>query len=193
MYRAITYHALQCGLIKDGAIDVNGLIQDLPNLDISFLYNRAASGAETLLNGKNIEKEIRTLEVSKHVSSVSTLHEVREKLKHAQQTLGARKGVVMDGRDIGTVILPKAELKLFMTASTEVRTQRRYDEMRAKGNDVSMDEVRKNLEHRDYVDSNRKESPLTQATDAIVIDNTEMDREEQLDLVLGLAIRTMAK
>ena len=193
MYRAVTLYALRKGMIQEGVIDDEAIAGVLDDIHISFLYNRLEGRSETLLNDENIEQEIRGMEVSSYVSPVSAIPAVRAKLRVLQQKLGERKGVVMDGRDIGTVILPHAELKLFMTADKQIRAKRRFAEMEAKGQKVSLEEVLENLVSRDYQDTHRAESPLTQAEDALVIDNTELSPSEQLEIALGHAIRVMAK
>lgn len=180
------------GLVTNGTVDEEGLIKVLDQIEISFVYNRFEGNSETYLNGENVEGEIRLMDVSNNVSQVSVIKEVREKLKIIQQGFGSDKGVVMDGRDIGTVILPKAPLKIFMTASPEIRAQRRFQELQSKGVEVTYDDVLKNLTFRDHEDTTRLESPLKKADDAIVIDNTELTESEQLDIVLGHAISVMA-
>jgi cytidylate kinase len=193
MYRAITLHGMRNGYVHDGVVDEARLVGELKEMKISFRYNRILGQSDTLLNDESVESEIRTMEISNHVSQVSTVPAVREKLKHIQQSFGANKGVVMDGRDIGTVILPNAPLKLFMTASPAIRAWRRFEELKAKGDtSVTMDAVLENLRFRDHEDTNRAVSPLKQADDAIVIDNTELDEDEQMDVALGHAIRVMA-
>lgn len=184
MYRAVTLYALKNDLIVNKEVKKEELIQQLANIKISFSYNEEEQKSDTFLNGQNIEAEIRELEVSNNVSPIATVKEVREAMVIQQQAMGKEKGIVMDGRDIGTVVFPEAELKLFMTASSKVRAQRRYDELKAKGSDVSFDDILKNVEERDFIDSNRKESPLKQAEDALVLDNSHISREEQLEWVI---------
>lgn len=186
MYRAITLYALRTEIIRDGELDTDALIEVLPDIDISFHYNPLTRASETCLNGENVEKELRTMEISDNVSKVSTVKEVRAKLVALQRSLGRDKGVVMDGRDIGTNVFPNAELKLFMMADKDVRAQRRLDELTSKGQIVSFDEVKRNLEMRDYEDTHRKENPLSKARDAIVLDNTDLNREQQLEYVMKL-------
>jgi CMP/dCMP kinase len=186
MYRAITLYALRKGFITDGVLDTESLIASLPDINITFQFNPLTRSSETYLNGVNVEKELRTMEVSGNVSQVSTVKEVRQKLVALQRLLGKDKGVVMDGRDIGTNVFPNAELKLFMIADKDVRVQRRLDELTSKGQAVTADEVRKNLEDRDYQDTHRKENPLSKARDAIVLDNTDLNREQQMEYVLKL-------
>jgi CMP/dCMP kinase len=186
MYRAVTLFCLQNNLIKKRSVDVEKINTLLDKIHISFKYNPQRQASDTYLNRKNVEKEIRLMEVSNHVSKISTIKEVRQKLIALQQKLGKKKGVVMDGRDIGTAVFPDAELKLFMTADPDIRAQRRYGELKAKGEKISLDEVKKNLEQRDYQDTHRKENPLVKAPDAIILDNSDLDEHQQLDFVLRL-------
>lgn len=187
MYRAVTLYAMRHQLAAKGQVDEKALVAALPNIHISFIFNTKEQRSDTCLNGENVENEIRELGVSAYVSPVATIKEVRQAMVQQQQLMGEQKGIVMDGRDIGTVVFPNAELKLFMTASPEVRARRRYDELIQKGQDVSFDEVLKNIEERDHIDSNRSESPLRKAADALVLDNSHMSREEQLQWVLEKA------
>ena len=184
MYRAVTLFALRKQLINNKKVNEAELIRLLSQIDIGFRFNETEQKSDTLLNGENVEHEIRELNVSDNVSPVATIKEVRQTMVKLQQAMGIEKGIVMDGRDIGTVVFPDAELKIFMTASPEVRAQRRYDELMAKGLSVSFNEILSNVEERDFIDSNRKESPLRKADDAIVLDNSSMTREEQLTWVL---------
>lgn len=187
MYRAVTWYALQHQLIDHNhQVHSNDLISALPELEISFELNPATHHSDVLLNGQNIEREIRTMKVSDHVSKVSAIREVREKMVSLQRKMGKSKGVIMDGRDIGTHVFPKAELKLFMTADPDVRAKRRQDEFSSKGQYFSIEEVKHSLLQRDHEDINRKESPLIKAEDAVVIDNSDLSREEQLEFVLKL-------
>ncbi|MGL5889090.1 MAG: (d)CMP kinase [Bacteroidia bacterium] len=186
MYRAITLYCLQHGIIKDGAFVEDEIVRSLDDIHLTFQFNPVSRSSDTFLNGENVEKQIRTMEVSSLVSPVSKIREVRQRMVALQRSMGAGKGVVMDGRDIGTNVFPDAEVKLFMTADVDVRVQRRVDELRAKGQPVSLDEVRQNLINRDYEDSHRKENPLLQAADAIVLDNSELTRDQQLDFVLNI-------
>lgn len=182
LYRGVTLHALENNLIsEDGVIDEAALKAALPKLDLDF----RAGG--THIGDRCIEKEIRTLEVSGHVSPVSAIPFVREYVDERLHAFGRRKRVVMDGRDIGTTVFPDAEVKIFMTASDEVRAKRRYDEMKAKGQDPTMEEVMKNLRERDYIDSHREVSPLSRAADAFVLDNSDMNLHEELVWFQGLA------
>ncbi len=189
MYRAVTYYAMQKGYIDDTHFDKTALINDLPNVNLRFSFNPELGFAEMYLNGENVEKVIRTLEVSNKVSRVAEVSEVRAKLVEQQQQMGADKGIVMDGRDIGTVVFPNAELKLYMTASAATRAQRRYDELIAKGDTVTYEEVLKNVEERDRIDSSREDSPLVKAHDAVAIDNSHLTIQEQFDKVLQLVAR----
>lgn len=187
MYRAVTLYALQNGLIdQDANLDEKRLINFLDKIEVSFVFDSHHKTSETYLNGENVEREIRGMEVSGHVSKVSSIKQVREKMIALQRQMGKNKGVVMDGRDIGTNVFPKADLKIFMTADNDVRAQRRMDEYTSKGQYFSLDEVKKKLMKRDHDDSTRKENPLTQAEDAIVLDNSDISREEQLEYVLKL-------
>lgn len=187
MYRAVTLYAMQNGFIEKDCFDKEGLISKLDHIKISFKFNQVLGFAEVYLNGKNVEKDIRSLEVSNFVSPVATVSEVREQLVKQQQNFGKDKGVVMDGRDIGTVVFPDAELKLFMTASAEKRAKRRYDELVERGDDVSYDDVLKNVQTRDHIDSTREDSPLTMAEDAIKVDNSSMNLKEQFEFVFKLS------
>lgn len=184
MYRGICLYALNNGWITNGKVNQTALISALPGITLGFVKNRETGEQRLLLNEQDVSEEIRSLEVSQSVSLIATIREVRHKLVHQQQILGKKGGIVMDGRDIGTVVFPDAELKLFLTASHEVRTQRRYDEMKAKGLEVTKEEISRNLAERDYIDSTREESPLRQAKDAIVIDNSTLTPKDQLELAL---------
>lgn len=186
MYRAITLFALQNGYISNDFFDKDSLINSLPAIKLHFEFNADLGYAEIFLNNKNVEQEIRTIEVSNFVSKIAEISEIRAKLVEQQQQMGKNKGIVMDGRDIGTVVFPDAELKIFMNASTPVKAKRRFDELSQKGQKVSFDEVLKNVQERDYIDTHRADSPLIKATDAIEIDNSNLTREEQFDIVLSL-------
>ena len=186
MYRAVTLFAMQNGYIGSGFFDKDTLIQGLPFIKLHFEFNPDLGFAEMFLNNENVESEIRTIEVSGFVSLVAEISEVRSKLVEQQQEMGKGKGIVMDGRDIGTVVFPKAELKIFMTASPQTRAQRRYDELIQKGQSVTFDEVLKNVVDRDHIDTHRDDSPLVKADDAIEIDNSHLTRDEQFDQVLAL-------
>ncbi len=185
MYRAITLYAIENGMASKEHINVEGLVDQLDQIDVDLKYDAEKERVTTFLNGKDVEDEIRSMRVSEVVSQVSVIKEVRAKLRSIQQYLGKQGGVVMDGRDIGTAVFPNAELKIFMTASPEVRSQRRFDELKAKGQEVSFEAIRENLSSRDKEDTSRKENPLTQAEDAVVLDNSDLNQKEQLELVLG--------
>jgi len=191
MYRAVTYYAMQNGLINNEDFNKEALIYQLPKISISFKFNNDLGFAEVYLNGVNIEKQIRTLEVSSFVSKIATISEVREQLVKQQQRMGEDKEVVMDGRDIGTVVFPKAELKIFMTASADTRAKRRFDELINRGDTVVYQDVLRNVQERDYIDSNREDSPLLKAKDAIEIDNSDLSLEEQFEKILHLVNMTL--
>ncbi len=180
MYRAVTLYCLENSLFNsDGSVNSEELEKHINDISVSFCLNEATLKPETFLNGVNVESKIRTMEVSSRVSLVAALGFVREALVKLQQEMGKSKGIVMDGRDIGTVVFPDAELKIFVTASAEIRAKRRYDELMAKGQEVSFDEILKNVEERDRIDQTRAVSPLRKADDAIVLDNSNMTVEEQ--------------
>lgn len=184
MYRAVTLYALQNNLIDNNIVDEKGIVESLSNISVSFTFNSETKSNETFLNGKNVEKDIRTLEVSNKVSYVSAIGSVRKQLVEWQRDMGSKQSVVMDGRDIGTVVFPNADIKIFMTASDEVRAKRRFDELTSKGENVTMDEVLNNIKERDYIDSTRAESPLRKAEDAILLDNSKMSIEDQFDWII---------
>ena len=186
MYRAVTYFAMQNGYINAESFDKQTLILALPSVQLEFHFNPDLGFAEMYLNGVNVEQEIRTIEVSNFVSRIAEVSEVRSKLVEQQQQMGKGQGIVMDGRDIGTVVFPKAELKIFMTASPQTRAQRRFDELQGKGQNVPYQDVLKNVQERDYIDTHRDDSPLVIADDAIEIDNSYLTREEQFEEVLDL-------
>ncbi len=186
MYRAVTFFAMELGYISKDYFDRETLINGLESIKLHFEFNPELGFAEMYLNDVNLEKEIRTIEVSNFVSKVAEVSEVRAKLVEQQQAMGKNQGIVMDGRDIGTVVFPNAELKIFMTASPETRAQRRFDELQAKGDVVSYEEVLKNVQERDYIDTHRDDSPLIIANDAIEIDNSYLTKEEQFNAVLEL-------
>lgn len=180
MYRSVTLFAMRNGMFNaDGSIMTEELKQRMGEINISFRLNSETGRPDTYLNGELVEKEIRTMEVSSHVSPIATLPFVREALVAQQQAMGKEKGIIMDGRDIGTVVFPDAELKIFVTASAEVRAQRRYDELKAKGMPADFDDILKNVKERDYIDSHREVSPLRKADDAIELDNSNMTIAEQ--------------
>ncbi|WP_269224965.1 (d)CMP kinase [Flavobacterium eburneipallidum] len=186
MYRAVSLFAMQNGYIGAAFFDVESLINSLPFIKLVFKFNPDLGFAEMYLNGVNVEKEIRTLEVSSYVSKVAEIHEVRVKLVEQQQEMGKNKGIVMDGRDIGTVVFPNAELKIFMTASPQTRAERRFKELTRNGADVTFEEVFKNVEERDYIDTHREDSPLIKAKDAVEFDNSNVTKQEQFEKVLQL-------
>ncbi len=191
MYRAVTYFAMQNGCIGAEFFDKETLINSLSFIKLHFEFNSELGFAEMYLNDVNIEKEIRTIEVSSFVSKVAEVSEVRTKLVEQQQEMGKGKGIVMDGRDIATVVFPDAELKIFMTASPETRARRRYDELQAKGENVTFEAVLKNVEERDHIDTHRDDSPLVKADGAIEIDNSALTREEQFEAVLTLVDKVL--
>lgn len=192
MYRAVTYYLLQNNIIESQKpFDKQNVIDALDDINISFNYNRVSGKSETYLNGICVEDEIRTLDVSNNVSKISTIPEVRAKLVELQQRIGKNKGIVMDGRDIGTVVFPDADLKLWITANNEVRSARRYKEMLERGHSVSLDDVIKNVIERDRIDSTREISPLIKANDAIEIDNSTLSKEETLQEAMRLVNQTL--
>lgn len=186
MYRAVTFLALQRGFVSS-SIDKDGLLAALEQSSIRFEYNPQLGASEIYLNGQNIEKEIRSLSVADHVSEVAKIPEVRAYLVALQRQMGQEKGVVMDGRDIGMVVFPNAELKLFMTASEQIRAQRRFEELQQKGEKVTFEQVLKNIQERDYQDTHRKESPLQKASDAVEIDNSYTSLDEVVSQIVRLA------
>ena len=189
MYRAVTLFAMRQGFVGGDRDNLDGLVAALPDISLKFKYNEALGFSEIFLNGENVEKEIRALPVSEQVSKVATIEEVRIKLVAMQQEMGKDKGIVMDGRDIGTVVFPNAEFKIFMTAPPRTRAFRRYKELLDKGEQVTYEEVLKNVQDRDYIDSNREFSPLKKADDAIEFDNSDMGLKEQLERILNFARR----
>jgi cytidylate kinase len=193
MYRAITFFAMQNGYIATDYFDKATLIQSLPSITLEFKFNASVGFAEMYLNDVNVEKEIRTIEVSGFVSKVAEIDQVRTKLVEQQQEMGKNKGIVMDGRDIGTVVFPDAELKIFMSASAATRAQRRFDELISKGDQVTYEEVLENVQERDYIDTHRANSPLVKAEGAVEIDNSDLNREEQFDMVLALVNEVVKK
>ena len=184
MYRSVTLFALRNGLFKEQEIDVEGLQKRMPEINISFKFNPETGRPDTYLNGELVEQEIRSMEVSSHVSPIAAIGFVREAMVAQQQQMGRDGGVVMDGRDIGTVVFPNAELKVFVTASAEVRAQRRFDELKAKGMPADYEDILKNVQERDYIDSHREVSPLRQADDALLLDNSNMTISEQKEWLL---------
>ncbi|WP_026915062.1 (d)CMP kinase [Christiangramia portivictoriae] len=186
MYRAVTLYMMRKLFVSDTNFDEEAIIRHLPFVSLKFVFNEEKGFGEMYLNGENVEKEIRYMEVSQQVSKVAALTDVRKMLVEQQQEMGKEKGVVMDGRDIGTVVFPDAELKIFMTASTEKRAQRRYDELIERGDEVGYDAVLKNVKDRDFMDSTREDSPLIQAEDAVEFDNSDLDLKEQFNQILKI-------
>lgn len=180
MYRAVTLYCMRNNLILNDKINLAGIREGLRQMDIKFIHNPLIEGDETFLNGENVENEIRSLEVASHVSRISMIPEVRERLVELQQKMGSEKGIVMDGRDIGTVVFPDADIKIFMTASTDIRAGRRLDELKGKSIVTDFEEVRRNIVARDIADENRDISPLRRAEDAVVLDNSRMTVKEQM-------------
>ena len=193
MYRAVAYYAMTQGLIDDNHFDKNGLILDLNNINLNFEFNAELGYAEIFLNGKNVESFIRSIEVSNMVSKVASISEIREKLVEQQQKMSLNKGIVMDGRDIGTVVFPEAELKLFMTASPDKRAQRRYKEMTDNGVQIQYESVLENVTSRDHLDTTRADSPLVKASDAIEIDNSDMNVAQTYALAMKYVIEKLEK
>lgn len=193
MYRAVAFFAMQNGFISNEKFDKLALIQALPSIHLAFHFNADKGFAEMYLNDQNVEQAIRTLEVSNFVSKVAEVSEVRAKLVEQQKEMGKNKGIVMDGRDIGTVVFPDAELKIFMTASAATRAQRRFDELQSKGTEVSYEEVLQNVEERDYIDTHREDSPLIIADDAVEIDNSFLTKQEQFDVVMDLVHQAITR
>ncbi len=188
MYRAVTFYLLKNNIITKDGKEVYKMEEFLDEISITFQCDPKTKKCEIFLNGENVEADIRNMLIANNVSFVASSKEVREKLVSIQRELGISKGVVMDGRDIGTVVFPDAELKLFVTSDTDIRAKRRYNELRGKGEKVSLEDVKANLEKRDYIDSHRKESPLTQAEDAVIIDTSHLTREEQTDVAYELVM-----
>lgn len=185
MYRAVTLFALKHNSIRNGELNQQKLIEQLDAIFITFKFNADSGKFETYLNGKNVEKEIRSMQVSKYVSPVAAVPEVRRKLVRLQQRMAETRGVIMDGRDIGTVVLPDAEIKFFMTASPHVRAERRYKELLEKGADITFEEVLENIETRDRIDTTRETDPLKAADDAIIVDNSNLTIDEQFTFIMG--------
>ncbi len=193
MYRAVALYVIDNGLVREGKLDREGLLEVLPSLEIRFKHDPETGKSETWLNGRNVEGRIRGMEVSRYVTLVSPVPEVRAKLVALQQAFGEQKGVVMDGRDIGTVVFPDAEVKLYMTARPEVRAQRRYQELKAKGVEVDYPSVLENIERRDLDDTTRAADPLIKADDAVEIDNSDISREEQFQQAMAIVKGALAQ
>ena len=191
MYRTVTLFALRNNVFNGTELDATKLEALLPQVNVSFVLDPETNLPLACLNGEIVEKEIRTMEVSSRVSPIAALPFVRTLLTKMQQQMGDAKGIVMDGRDIGTAVFPNAELKIFVTASAEVRAQRRYDELTAKGEDVTYEEILKNVLERDYIDSHREVAPLKQAADALVLDNSNMTREEQNEWLMNAYLKAV--
>ncbi len=189
MYRAVSLYAMRSGAITNGMVDEQSIVALLPQINISFTFNSERGASDIYVNGELVEREIRSIEVSNNVSAVSSIAAVREKLVALQQKMGAEGGVVMDGRDIGTVVFPDADIKLFMTADPHIRAERRYAELKAKGDEVSLDEIEANVVARDRADQSRAVSPLRRADDAIELDNSHMSVEEQMEWFLEILNR----
>ena len=186
MYRAVTLYCMRKGYINKEGINISGILNNLKEIHVSFTFNPDIEEYETYLNTENTENEIRGIEVSAFVSRISQIHEVRERMVELQRQIGGSKGIVMDGRDIGTVVFPDAEIKIFMTASIDIRAKRRYDELKTKGNNIDFEEIKRNIVARDIADENRDISPLRRAEDAIVLDNSRMTVNEQMIWVMGI-------
>ena len=186
MYRAVTLYCIRKGYIEGEEVKTADIIGDLGEIDISFVYNPGIGIHKTFLNSENVEREIRSLEVSSHVSRISRIHQVRTRMVELQRQIGVNKGIVMDGRDIGTVVFPDADLKIFMTASVDIRAKRRYDELRGKNIEADLEEVRMNIISRDIADENRDISPLRRADDAIILDNSRMTVDQQMDWIMEI-------
>ena len=184
MYRAVALFCMQNGLIADGNIDKEALLENIKNINITFEVDPETRNSITFLNGTNVEHEIRSLEVSRLVSQVAAIDFVREEMVNRQREMGKAKGIVMDGRDIGTTVFPNAELKVFVTASAEVRAQRRYDELTARGDKADFNEILENVLQRDHMDQTREISPLKKADDALLLDNSNLTREEQMNWLI---------
>jgi cytidylate kinase len=180
MYRAVTLYCMRHKYINGADVNVPAIVSEVNNIFIDFIYNPDISEYETFLNSENVEKEIRSMEVSAHVSRISQIHEVRARLVELQREIGVQKGIVMDGRDIGTVVFPDADIKIFMTASVDIRAKRRFDELKAGGISVDYEEIKRNIIARDIADENRDISPLRRADDAIILDNSRMTVDEQM-------------
>lgn len=186
MYRAVTLYCLRNKLVGQGFIDPRGITSELVNIHIDFVFNPDLGEYETYLNSENVEREIRSMEVTSHVSRISQIHEVRTRLVELQRQIGIFKGIVMDGRDIGTVVFPDADIKIFMTASVDIRAKRRFDELKSKGIESNYEDVKNGIIARDIADENRDISPLKRADDAVVLDNSRMTVSEQMSWVKGL-------
>lgn len=183
MYRAVTLYCMRRGFIGTGGLNLSGVLSELTDINIDFIFNPDIDEYETFLNSENVEQEIRNIEVSSNVSRISQIAEVRTRLVELQRQIGIQKGIVMDGRDIGTVVFPDADIKIFMTASVDIRAKRRHDELKAKGTIIDFEEIKRNIIARDIADENRDISPLRRADDAILLDNSRMSVDQQMDWV----------
>ncbi len=183
MYRTVTLYCMRRNFISADGLNLPGVLAELNNIHITFVFNSKINEYETFLNSENVEKEIRSMEVSSYVSKISQIHQVRTRLVELQREIGANRGIVMDGRDIGTVVFPQADIKIFMTASVDIRAKRRHDELKAKGVVADFEEIKRNIIARDIADENRDISPLRRADDAIVLDNSRMTVAEQMEWV----------
>ena len=186
MYRAVTLYCMRKGFITGEGLNINGVLDDLNDIHVSFIFNPDIEQYETFLNSENVENKIRGIEVSEFVSKISQIHEVRARMVELQRQVGVFKGIVMDGRDIGTVVFPDAEIKIFMTASLDIRAKRRFDELKAKGNNIDFEEIKRNIVARDIADENRDISPLRRSDDAIILDNSRMTVQEQMVWVMNI-------
>jgi cytidylate kinase len=184
MYRAVTLYCMRKGFISSDGLNINGVLDNLNDIHVNFIFNPDIEEYETYLNSGNVENEIRGIEVSGFVSRISQIYEVRARMVELQRQIGIYKGIVMDGRDIGTVVFPGAEVKIFMTASVDIRAKRRFDELKAKGMDIDFEEIKRNIVARDIADENRDISPLRRAEDAIILDNSRMTVKEQMIWVM---------
>jgi len=183
MYRAVTLYSIRKGYAGEDYLDIQGILADLSDIHISFIYNPDRMEYETFLNSENVETDIRGVEVSSHVSRISQIHQVRERMVELQRQIGVYKGIVMDGRDIGTVVFPDADIKIFMTASVDIRAKRRFDELTGKNISVEYEAIRNNIIARDIADENRDISPLRKAEDALLLDNSRMSVADQMDWI----------
>lgn len=193
MYRAVTLYAIRNNFVGEGSLNLDAITSTLSKIQLKFIPNQLTGKSDMFLNGENVEEEIRTMMVSRQVSKIAAIKEVREKLVAMQQQMGTEKAIVMDGRDIGTVVFPEAELKIFMTASAQARAHRRYKELLDRGEKITYQEVLSNVQERDHIDSTREESPLRKADGAIEIDNSDMGLEEQLERIHNYALRIIEK
>lgn len=186
MYRAVTLYCMRKSYITRDSLKTNSIVNNLNDINVSFNFNKAIKKYETFLNSENVENEIRGIGVSEFVSKISQIYEVRARMVELQREIGKNKGIVMDGRDIGTVVFPNADLKIFMTASVDIRAKRRFDELKAKGYNIELEEIRRNIVARDIADENRDISPLRRAEDAVILDNSRMTVEEQMEWVMKI-------